>query len=179
MCIPTAFYGRPLSVRPKELVKDTDWRSSEALNAEALVPCATGSVSVNTYVVGGCSPAHSGRALLRKRGHAGKDNVNRRSLRFNVHVVEVRKNVKLPYHRLDHWEPHLHLPLSIWGRPVSHAHPPGHNKDCTGCRCRDAIYTRKTPNMQRVGGTADCHRIIIRREVHWGRKNVSDTRNTT
>lgn len=108
-------YGCPLSVRPKELVKDTDWRSSGGLSAEALVSCTAGSVSVNTNVLGGCSSTHSGRELLRERRQDGKDDVNRSSLTFNVHVVEVRKNVKLPYHRLNHWEPHLHLSLSILG----------------------------------------------------------------
>lgn len=173
-------YGCPLSVRPKELVKDTDWRSSGGgLSAEALVSCTAGSVSVNTNVLGGCSSTHSGRELLRERRQDGKDDVNRSSLTFNVHVVEVRKNVKLPYHRLNHWEPHLHLSLSILGTLVSHTHPAGHNKDYTGDRCRDAIYIRKTPTVQTVGGIADCHRIIIRREVHWGRRNVSNTGNTT
>lgn len=145
-------YGCPLSVRPIELVKDTDWRSSGALSAEALVSCTAGSVSVNTNVVGGRSPTHSGRELLRERRQDGKDDVNRSSLTFNVHVVEVRKNVKLPYRRLDHWEPHLHLSLSIWGHLSVMLIPQATTKTIPG---RDAamryILGKRQPCRQSAG----------------------------
>src|SRR6266702_5147228 len=117
------------------------------------------------YVDGcSCSPTNSVRELLRKRQRGDKYNWNRSG--YDVHVVEVRENVKLPNHRLERWVPHYPWSLSVGGTSVSHAGPARHDEsktitERTGYRCCDTPYKMEILMAQTVGGITDCHTIII------------------
>ena len=91
--------------------------------------------------------------------------MNWRSLRYNLHVVEVRKNVKLPDHRLERWVPHLRFSLGV--RCGYQATTIVRIKEHTRYRRCVTMYVMKRPTAQKVGGIADCHTMIMSREVHF------------